>query len=242
MRRRPGFTLAELLAAIGIIAVLITVLLPSMTRAREQARRVSCMSNLRQLTTAYIQFAQANDGALPINKVGGSVRGWVEAQNTTPNATDVITLGTLYPYVKSVDVYRCPADDNGAVRSYSVNDYLNGEWVPIDTPRPRHAKRLAQIPSPAAVMLFIEAYNVEPGPNPIAFPDFRMNPYPNQSWADHPTGRHTQGACLTFVDGHCEYMQWADPSTSTPGAAAPAPFTDLVQLQRFLGVWDAPLP
>ena len=242
MRRREGFTLAELLVTVGVIAVLMAILLPSLVRAREQARRVSCMSNLRQLTSGYLHFAQANDGALPINKIGQGSRGWVLTQNlqnlTLP--TDALTMGTLYRYVSNVDVYRCPADDSGALRSYSINDYLNGDWPQIDLPYPRHAKRLAQVSNPSGVMLFIESYiDVR---SPVAFPNFRMNPYStsNESWVDHPSGRHNQGACLSFVDGHTEYWQWTDPNTWTPAAQGAA--TDLLQLQRALGVWDAPLP
>src|SRR5262245_6719416 len=64
-RRRQAFTLVELLVVIGIIAVLIGILLPALNKARESARQVQCLSNMRQLSTAIVMFANDHKGQMP---------------------------------------------------------------------------------------------------------------------------------------------------------------------------------
>ena len=64
MNRKKAFTLVELLVVIGIIAVLIAILLPAMQRAREQANRTACMSNMRQLVNGWLMYAHDNKGGL----------------------------------------------------------------------------------------------------------------------------------------------------------------------------------
>src|SRR5688500_12262408 len=113
-RKHRGLTLTELLVVIGIIALLAAVLFPVFGRVRENSRKSSCQSNLKQVSTAFLQYCQDFNEKLPhsaqnSDPVGG---GWVLGGGgapTYPFPTDV-TQGALYPYVKNAQVYICPSD------------------------------------------------------------------------------------------------------------------------------------
>jgi len=80
MRRKIGFTLIELLVVIAIIAVLMAILMPALNRVREQGKRSTCLSNLKQLTLAWIMYADENDD----NLVNGDTGEYSIHQNETP--------------------------------------------------------------------------------------------------------------------------------------------------------------
>lgn len=107
--RQRAFTLIELLVVIAIIGLLAAILFPVFSRAREKARQTSCGSNLKQLGLAWMQYTQDYDEFWPIgNQVNGDDSGW---------------YSSVYPYVKSPQVYKCPSDatTGGQVISYAVN-------------------------------------------------------------------------------------------------------------------------
>jgi prepilin-type N-terminal cleavage/methylation domain-containing protein/prepilin-type processing-associated H-X9-DG protein len=91
MRRKPGFTLVELLVVIGIIALLIGILLPALNKARQQSNSVWCLSNLRTFGQAINMYAISNQGRLPISYWDG----W-----TDPNKTGTDWAWELLPYLK----------------------------------------------------------------------------------------------------------------------------------------------
>ena len=121
MNRRRGFTLIELLVVIAIIAVLMAVLLPALQRVREQGKRATCLSNLRQLVVAWMLYAEANNEKL-VNGMGGIPRphevSWVGrcwhddfrkgAQLPEEDQIAAIQQGALWPYCRDVKLYRCP--------------------------------------------------------------------------------------------------------------------------------------
>src|SRR2546423_6299274 len=124
-RALAGFTLVELLVVIGIIAVLIAVLLPALSKAREQAKVTACLSNIRQLTTGWIMYANDNKGNLvwagtsdktagstpptPTTDLNYGLFGWVIDQAADTNTPASIRAGLLWKYCSNPEVYRCPS-------------------------------------------------------------------------------------------------------------------------------------
>ncbi|UCH33161.1 MAG: prepilin-type N-terminal cleavage/methylation domain-containing protein [Armatimonadota bacterium] len=120
MRKHRGFTLIELLVVIAIIAILAAILFPVFARAREAARKATCISNLKQIALAAIMYAQDYDEVLPsCNSDGYSSQHPVDPANTDISMDDAETAGlgspdfwqladVLTPYVKSLELFECP--------------------------------------------------------------------------------------------------------------------------------------
>src|SRR5690606_35949651 len=121
LARKAGFTLIELLVVIAIIAILAAILFPVFARARENARRASCQSNLKQIGLGILQYVQDYDEKMPMNAVGGP-----QVLETGANSGNQGCAGSwchlwhhaVHPYIKSVQLFNCP--------SYSTVTYTGG--------------------------------------------------------------------------------------------------------------------
>lgn len=108
-KARFGFTLIELLVVIAIIAILAAILFPVFAKAREKARQISCLSNLKQIGLGLMQYSQDNDEIMVPAWFGAN---GYQASNPTPGNVKYKWMDAIFPYVKSTQIFTCP-DDSG---------------------------------------------------------------------------------------------------------------------------------
>src|SRR5437588_10037649 len=107
-RYRRAFTLIELLVVIAIIAILAAILFPVFAQARAKARAISCVSNIKQLSTAMLMYAQDYDETLPQWHWDEHFSGGTPRDGGVVNDCSTIWWNAIFPYVKSAGVYVCP--------------------------------------------------------------------------------------------------------------------------------------
>ena len=251
--RRRAFTLIELLVVIAIIAILAAMLLPALSRAKLKAQRIQCVSNLRQFAVTCRMYTDDNNGKLVSSypTYAGFTATWCGGNAETGGLPGSyvyggadptgIQNGLLWPYAKSLGIYRCPADkrlaDNPGVaaafkgqpilRSISMNSYLNGrslgaspEWVVTSPNGPRDPKKPVyrtegEIKQPALTWLVLDEDQASINDGMFVL-DVGSARFP-----DLPSRVHGNAYGINFNDGHAELYNLRDPASRswTPGQA-----------------------
>jgi len=214
-----AFTLIELLVVIAVIAVLMAILMPALNIARDQAKRIHCINNVKQLTFAWLLYKDDNDDKM----VGGlPQRGSIDAWMLSPRGNDPdpieqckegLRQGKLYPYVKNVDVYRCPSDDRinregmYTFGSFSISGPLNGEEKEWSN---RHLILYGEIKNPADTFVFVE----EIDPRGWNMGSWVVSRDFGNSWIDPLAIWHSKNrSTLGWADGSTNMHTWVNPST-----------------------------
>ncbi len=226
---RRGFTLIELLVVIAIIAILAALLLPALAKAKAQAWRVQCLNNHKQLLLTWTFYQDDHNGGLPSNVRGipppGSGLNWVESTIHGPTPGFIETNALIDPkraafaaYLRAPAIYRCPAErtvyntgrgtPRPKLRSYSMNDYLNGgveQFAPV--PPVTFYKRSSEFRKASELFVFID---VEP--LSICYTPFEIPISNQQTYFTAPGAQHDKkSGVLSFADGHSESHRWKRP-------------------------------
>jgi prepilin-type N-terminal cleavage/methylation domain-containing protein/prepilin-type processing-associated H-X9-DG protein len=263
--RGNAFTLIELLVVIAIIAILAAMLLPALNKAKQKAQAITCLNQHRQLALGWTLFSGDNNGQLAPN--GGQANTGTADPRTDPSylsgganfqwcpgnmnafsafATNFVQAGCIYPYVKVMAIYKCPADLSGfkfgpifypKVRSYSMNCYLSpilgppsDAWTSIGTKNFFRDTDIIQ-PGPALTYVLIDESDKS-----INDAFFVCDPTEGNIWQDVPAARHGNSGGLSFADGHSELKRWRDQNlinyTGTPHSPNGDASGDLGWLQQ----------
>jgi prepilin-type N-terminal cleavage/methylation domain-containing protein/prepilin-type processing-associated H-X9-DG protein len=161
--KRSGFTLIELLVVIAIIAILAAILFPVFAQAREKARQVTCLSNLKQIGTGLMMYVQDYDERYPFGH-------WVDA-----SGLDVNWFGAIYPYIKNGNSWNpngpfaangtggintCPSQIDFTQNTYAIHQYISPDgqapWINGGAPPVYQPAALAQLPRPTDTIIVIE--------------------------------------------------------------------------------------
>lgn len=213
---RLGLTLIEILVVMAVLAVLTALTLPTIGRVRDQAVRIQCMSNARQLVLAMSLYASRSQQSLPFpnwaSKEAASApalyrgqRGWLYQWDLARDASqfndpDFVKTGLLYPYLNKTQVYHCPLDQGPwpPNTTRSLTSYLmNGAVCSYGSPQVPVAHSISAFKSNAALLW--EAHE-DPAADPGAWNDGA------NSWNQGPPTRHGRGGSVAFADGHVEWI------------------------------------
>lgn len=248
-----AFTLIELLVVMAVIALLLSIIMPALKRAKEAGKRAVCLSNTKSLTTGWLLYVDENDGSFP--KAYTADDGWIREVTGYPTnpqeapaslQLEALEDGLLYPYLDVSGVFRCPVAKKEELRTYSMTHALNGNPM-AQAYGGKVLTKFNELRSTGSRIVFLDDF--------IGDWDACWMIYNNreQWWNVTPIRHGAGGNVFSFADNHAEFWAWKDPRTialskkcyesGTPDAlddpdSIQPNNEDLIRTQR--GVWGTP--
>lgn len=236
MKAKRPFTKKDIIVVLVCLIFLVINVGAISSGGRERAKRILCLTNLRQLTLAWTQFADDNDGFI----VNGAPLGDLTCEAYTPTYGDhanekpwvgrdwassyypgqptseecqasAIRDGALWPYCQNLKLYHCPTGLSVDTRSYAIVDGMNGLRRTGTVEGVHWIKNMTQIVKPSERLVFIDEGWATPDSFAVVF---------NQAlWWDDPPVRHGSGVSVSFADGHSKWHRWKGKWTVAYGLA-----------------------